>query len=59
VTTVTEDGAVAHIDALARRYMGVEEYPNHGAETGPRVVVEIRPDQVLSGGGCVGGLRWF
>jgi hypothetical protein len=28
-------------------HMGVEEYPTHGAETGPRVVLEIRPDQVF------------
>jgi hypothetical protein len=51
VTSVTEDGAVEHIDALARRYLGVEEYPNHGEESGPRVVLGIRPDGVLTGGG--------
>jgi len=51
VTSVTEEGAVDHIDALASRYMGVEEYPNHGEESGPRVIVEIRPDRVLTGGG--------
>src|SRR6056297_2594481 len=39
VVEVTEEGAVEHIDELARRYMGVEEYPNHGEESGPRVIV--------------------
>ena len=48
VTAVTEDGAVEHIDELARRYMDVEEYPNHGEERGPRVVIRIRPDRVVS-----------
>ena len=50
VAEVTEDGAVEHIDALARRYMGVEEYPNHGEESGARVVIRIRPDRVVTGG---------
>ena len=50
VETVTADGAVEHIDELARRYMGVDEYPNHGEETGERVVIRIRPDEVLTGG---------
>jgi len=49
VTALTEEGAVEHIDALARRYMDVEEYPNHGSEDAPRVVIEIRPDSVVTG----------
>ena len=48
VTEVTEDGAVEHIDELARRYMDVDEYPNHGEEQGPRVVIRIRPDNVVT-----------
>lgn len=48
--TLTEEGAVDHIDALARRYMDVEEYPNHGEESGPRVVVRIPADEVATGG---------
>jgi len=48
VAELTEDGAVEHIDALARRYMGLEEYPNHGEESGPRVILEIRPDNVVA-----------
>ena len=50
VVEVTEEGAVEHIDELARRYMDVEEYPNHGEESGPRVIVRIRPDRVTTSG---------
>jgi len=49
VTALTEDGAVEHIDALARRYMDVAEYQNHDSEDAPRVVIEIRPDSVVTG----------
>jgi len=48
VADLTEDGAVEHIDALARRYMGLDEYPNHGEESGPRVILEVRPDNVVA-----------
>ena len=50
VEAVTQDGAVEHIDALAQRYMGVDEYPNHGEEGGPRVIIRIRPDRVVTSG---------
>jgi PPOX class probable F420-dependent enzyme len=49
VTEMTEDGAVEHIDELARRYLDVEEYPNKDAEDAPRVIIEIRPDDVVTG----------
>ena len=48
VADLTEDGAVEHIDELAGRYMSVDEYPNHGEESGPRVILEIRPDNVVA-----------
>lgn len=48
VAEVTEDGATAHIDSLAQRYMDVEEYPHHGEERGPRVLIKIRPDRVVT-----------
>jgi PPOX class probable F420-dependent enzyme len=48
VTEVTEDGAVEHIDELARRYMDVEEYPNYDSDPGARVIVEIRPEEVYT-----------
>lgn len=50
VEEITEDGADKHIDELAKRYMGVDEYPNRGDEQGPRVIVKIRPEEVLTGG---------
>lgn len=49
VAEVTEEGAVEHIDALARRYMDVEEYPYHEGEDEARVIVKIRPDRVVTG----------
>lgn len=48
VTEVTTEGAREHIDALAERYMGESEYPNP-IET-ERVILRIRPDEILSGG---------
>ncbi len=45
----TTEGAVEHIDALAKRYMGVDEYPNRGDEDGERVVYHIELDSVLTG----------
>jgi PPOX class probable F420-dependent enzyme len=50
VEEVTEDGAVDHINELTKRYMDRDEYPNLGEEGGPRVIVRIRPDRVVSGG---------
>lgn len=50
VEEVTEEGAVDHINELTERYMDREEYPNLGDEGGPRVVVRIRPDRVVTGG---------
>lgn len=50
VEEVTEEGAVEHIDKLARLYMDVEEYPHHGEERGPRVIIRIRPDRVITSG---------
>ncbi|SER74509.1 PPOX class F420-dependent oxidoreductase [Natrinema salaciae] len=45
VDEITTDGARAHIDELARRYMDVDEYPNP-IET-ERVLLRIRADRVL------------
>lgn len=50
VVEVTEEGAVEHIDELARRYFGVDEYPHHGEEQGPRVKIRIRPHRVTTSG---------
>ncbi|MBZ6495388.1 PPOX class F420-dependent oxidoreductase [Natrinema longum] len=45
VDEITTEGARAHIDELALRYMDTEEYPNP-IET-ERVLLRIRPDRVL------------
>ena len=47
-TAPSSVSAVEHIDELAGRYMGVDEYPNHGEESGARVMLEIRPDHVVA-----------
>jgi hypothetical protein len=48
--TMTEEGAADHIDELARQYMDVEEYPHHGEESGPRVIVRVAADHVVTSG---------
>jgi PPOX class probable F420-dependent enzyme len=48
VTAITTEGAREHIDALAERYTGEASYPNP-IET-ERVILRVRPDEVLSGG---------
>jgi PPOX class probable F420-dependent enzyme len=44
--TVTTEGAVEHIDTLAQRYIGVDEYPHHDEEDGERVIIRIAPESV-------------
>jgi PPOX class probable F420-dependent enzyme len=44
--TVTTEGAVEHIDTLAQRYRGVDEYPHHDEEDGERVITRIAPELV-------------
>ena len=48
VAEVTEDGAVDHINELARRYMGRESYPRLQQETAPRVQLKIEPNRVIT-----------
>lgn len=48
VEEITTEGAREHIDELALRYMGEEEYPN--PIQSERVILRIRPDEVFSGG---------
>lgn len=50
VTEVTGDGAVEHIHDLARRYLGAERYPDLEAEAGPRVLIRISPERVVTSG---------
>jgi PPOX class probable F420-dependent enzyme len=42
VSNETTDGAVAHIDSLAKKYLGKDEYPWHNAKD-TRVIYEITP----------------
>jgi PPOX class probable F420-dependent enzyme len=46
--TVTEEGAVDHINELARAYMDVDEYPYLDDESGARVVVRVSADHVAT-----------
>ncbi|SFF93169.1 PPOX class probable F420-dependent enzyme [Halopelagius inordinatus] len=48
--TLDDEGAVEHIDELARRYMDVEEYPNKDDEEGARVIVRISTENVVTSG---------
>jgi PPOX class probable F420-dependent enzyme len=45
VTDMTEQGADAHIDALAKKYIGQDHYPWRKADE-VRVTVKIAPDSV-------------
>jgi PPOX class probable F420-dependent enzyme len=42
VRKVTEDGADAHIDSLAKKYLGVDKYP-YARPGDVRVIYEIEP----------------
>jgi PPOX class probable F420-dependent enzyme len=43
VVEITEDGADAHIDKLAKKYLGVDKYP-YRSETEQRVIYKIKPE---------------
>jgi hypothetical protein len=45
VEEITEDGADAHIDALAKKYMGVDSYPFRRPDQ-TRVMYKIKPTRV-------------
>jgi PPOX class probable F420-dependent enzyme len=45
VTRVTEDGAVPHIDSLAKKYLGQDKYPN-AAPGEVRLMCEIEPTSI-------------
>ena len=49
VAEITENGADAHIDALAKKYLGKERYP-FGSPAEVRVIYKIRPDKVSTSG---------
>ena len=49
VTDVTTDGADAHIDALAKKYLGVDTYPMRSDDE-VRIRVTVRTDHIAMGG---------
>lgn len=49
VVDVTEKGADAHIDAMAKKYMGVDKYPNRRPGE-VRVIYKIEPTSVATMG---------
>jgi PPOX class probable F420-dependent enzyme len=50
VAEITENGADAHIDALAKKYLGKDRYPFRTPGE-VRVIYKIRPDKVSTSGG--------
>jgi PPOX class probable F420-dependent enzyme len=49
VVDITENGADDHIDSLAKKYMGVEKYPNRSPNE-VRVIYKIEPEKTTSMG---------
>jgi PPOX class probable F420-dependent enzyme len=50
VADITTDGADAHIDSLAKKYLGVDTYPMR-AEGEVRIKVRVRTDHIAMQGG--------
>jgi PPOX class probable F420-dependent enzyme len=48
--TPSTDGADAHIDAMAKKYMGVDEYPMRQPGE-QRIIIRVEPDHVKVWGG--------
>jgi len=49
VVEITEEGAAAHIDRMAKKYLGVDKYPY--AQPGEvRVLYKIQPEHISSNG---------
>ena len=49
VVDIVEEGAVAHIDALAKKYLDRDVYPNHN-DRDVRVIYRIAPERATSMG---------
>lgn len=49
VDDITEEGADAHIDSLAKKYLGKDKYPFRGPGE-ERVIYKIRPEKVSTMG---------
>ncbi|MGZ6971717.1 MAG: pyridoxamine 5'-phosphate oxidase family protein, partial [Thermoanaerobaculia bacterium] len=50
VVEVTAEGADAHIDKLAKKYLGRDRYP-YRQPGEQRVIIRIEPERVLGAGG--------
>ena len=48
IVEITRDGADDHIDKLAKKYLGVDDYPWRNPEL-PRLLVRVRPNRVSDG----------
>jgi PPOX class probable F420-dependent enzyme len=48
IVEITRDGADEHIDKLAKKYLGVDDYPWRNPEL-PRLLVRVRPNRVSDG----------
>jgi PPOX class probable F420-dependent enzyme len=48
VVEIAKEGAVEHINNLAGRYMGRDEYPGLEDEEGARVILRISTDEVVT-----------
>ena len=44
------EGAAAHIDFLAKKYLGMDKYQPYGQRPEERMILRIRPDHVLERG---------
>lgn len=49
VVEITEEGADAHIDRMAKKYMGLDQYP-HRSPGEVRVLYKIKPEHTTSMG---------
>jgi PPOX class probable F420-dependent enzyme len=49
VRNVSTEGADAHIDKLAKDYLGVDVYPNHTPDE-ERIICYLEPERVLASG---------
>jgi len=47
VVEITEEGADAHIDKMAKKYLGLDSYPNRTAEE-VRVLYYIEPERIAT-----------
>jgi PPOX class probable F420-dependent enzyme len=43
VVEITAEGAEVHIDKMAKKYQGLDVYPNHSPDW-PRVLLKIKPE---------------